>query len=71
MENALFVEYESVGSEGLRGALMQLSKRNILVLRLVPRLFTCYPEIDLTENGIRRAYVKSLVLKMFQRGEDG
>lgn len=65
IESELAAEYERMEKTDLRIALMQLSSATFLFFGLFPGFFTGYPEIDLTDRDIRRAYVESLVEKLF------
>lgn len=65
IERELVAEYPERDQTSLRMALEQVASATFLFPGLFPRFFIIYPEIDLSDEKIRRAYVESLVEKLF------
>jgi AcrR family transcriptional regulator len=65
IERGLTAEYPDRDQTCIRMALMQVASSTFLFMGLFPRFFTAYPEIDLSDEKTRRAYVEGLVEKLF------
>lgn len=64
LESELKEAYQSLSGADIRMILMQVSCSTFLFPGLFPNFFTGFPEIDLSDEKIRRDYVERLVNKM-------
>lgn len=65
IEREMESEYPDLDRTALHMAMMQVASATFLFLGLFPRFFVNHPEIDLSDETIRRTYVESLVEKLF------
>jgi AcrR family transcriptional regulator len=64
LESELKAIYPTISSEDIRMVLMQITSATFLFLGLFPGFFTGFPEINLSDDKIRRMYVEKLVNKL-------
>lgn len=64
LESELKIAYPEITSEDIRMILIQVTSATFLFLGLFPGFFTVFPEIDLSDETIRRTYVEKLINKL-------